>query len=567
MPTIATHFPVESHATFWRSLHALNVTRILIAGLLFVFWILGNQKNLLSASVFSYRNICLAYLILAISFAIFTLYERRRFLLQILLQIVVDIFIVALLYLTTDGVKGGIAILFLFPLASAAILVQMVLALFFASVVALFLLTETWFRLLDGQSDAPFLQAGLYGAAFFAAVFFVNRLAANLISQEILAFHRGEDLKMQQAINRLVIADMDEGVLVVGSDSTIFACNPSAEAKLGIFLPDDAIRPKLADFPYLKPLADAFLAWHACRLDTSHAHIDPIAFLLIKPITTSATQDVASHLEQPALGVHLKVRFATAAIDALPQDRCVIFLQDVATIENQAQQLKLASMGRLTASIAHEVRNPLAAIAHASALLGEDIATQGQQRLLTIVADNVGRMNRMIEDILNLSRKAHSQEIILLSEIIIDIKKNFEDLHALPNSIIQLDGLAQHRVRFDPLHLREVLLNLLTNAIRYASGHPGSIRIYVVRATPSRLEIHVQDDGPVISPEVRAHLFEPFYTTSSKGTGLGLYLARELCLNNGAVLDYEFHIEASAKSQGAPVGRFVITFAAPDLTH
>jgi len=567
VPTVASPFPVESHATFWRSLHALNVTRILIAGLLFGSWALGNPRDILSASAFSYRNVCLAYLILALAFAFFTFYERRGFLLQLLSQIVVDIVIVSLLYLTAEGIKGGIAILFLFPLASAAILVQMLLALFFASVVTLFLLVETWYRFLSGQSDAPFMQAGLYGAAFFAAVFVVNRLAAKLISQELLAMQRGEDLIIQQSVNRLVIADMDDGVLVVGSDSTIFACNPSAEAKLGMLLPDQAARPKLVDISYLKPLSDAFLAWHAYRLDPSRAHVDPIAFILIKPAEAAASPGTINHGSLAVLGVHLKVRFATSAIEELPKDRSVIFLQDVATIENQAQQLKLASMGRLTASIAHEVRNPLAAIAHASALLGEDAATQGQQRLLKIVEDNVARMNRMVEDILNLSRKAQSQEIILLSEIITDIKGFFEEMHSLPNSMIQLEGLAEYRVRFDPMHLREVLLNLLTNAIRYASGQPGSIHIHAVQATSRRLELHVQDDGPSITPEVRAHLFEPFYTTSNKGTGLGLYLARELCSNNGAMLDYEFHIDASGNVPGTAIGRFVITFTAPDLTQ
>jgi two-component system sensor histidine kinase PilS (NtrC family) len=133
--------------------------------------------------------------------------------------------------------------------------------------------------------------------------------------------------------------------------------------------------------------------------------------------------------------------------------------------------------------------------------------------------------------------------------------------------MILAKGLEQYLVRFDPMHLREVLLNLLTNAIRYASGQPGSIHIHAVQATSRRLELHVQDDGPSITPEVRAHLFEPFYTTSNKGTGLGLYLARELCSNNGAMLDYEFHIDTSGSVPGTAIGRFVITFTAPDLTQ
>ncbi len=123
-------------------------------------------------------------------------------------------------------------------------------------------------------------------------------------------------------------------------------------------------------------------------------------------------------------------------------------------------------------------------------------------------------------------------------------------------------------MRFDPLHLREVLVNLLNNAMRYASGRPASIRIFLVADAAGRRELHVQDDGPGITPEVRAHLFEPFYTTSSKGTGLGLYLARELCLNNDAKLDYEYRFDAVARwAPRKASGRFVITFAQlPDVS-
>jgi two-component system sensor histidine kinase PilS (NtrC family) len=243
-------------------------------------------------------------------------------------------------------------------------------------------------------------------------------------------------------------------------------------------------------------------------------------------------------------------------------ERSVIFLQDVTGIENQAQQLKLAAMGRLTASIAHEVRNPLSAIGHATALLGEDLDSAVHLRLLKIVGDNVARVNRMVEDILQLSRKVQPHnEPLALDAFLAEIGAEFQETHALAAGMIAVRGAGQAPVRFDPLHLREVVVNLLTNAIRYASGTPGSIRLSVVGDASGRQELHVQDDGPGITPEVRAHLFEPFYTTSSKGTGLGLYLARELCLNNGAMLDYEYRIDSTTFGLRKPSGRFVITFA------
>jgi two-component system sensor histidine kinase PilS (NtrC family) len=258
----------------------------------------------------------------------------------------------------------------------------------------------------------------------------------------------------------------------------------------------------------------------------------------------------------------LKLRFAAVAAAELKEDRTVIFIQNVSEIENQAQQLKLASMGRLTASIAHEVRNPLSAISHASSLLREEITHPVQSRLLKIVGDNVVRLNRMIEDILKLSRKAqpHGEPLNLFCALE-EVVEEFRDTHSVPDGLVAFTIPSQYRIRFDPLHLREVVANLLSNALRYASGRPGSIRIHALLPQANRLELHVQDDGPVITPDIRSHLFEPFYTTSSKGTGLGLYVARELCLNNGAMLDYEYRIDSRSSGPNEPSGRFVITFA------
>jgi two-component system sensor histidine kinase PilS (NtrC family) len=307
------------------------------------------------------------------------------------------------------------------------------------------------------------------------------------------------------------------------------------------------------------PIADAFHGWIA-PVDRAAHEADPPAFVIIKPGEEPAQTGVARR----ELLSHLKLRFAVVETDGMAEDRTIIFLQDVSDIENQAQQLKLASMGRLTASIAHEVRNPLSAISYAASLLSEDATTPAQSRLLNIVADNVTRLNQMIEDILKLSRKAQSfSEPIELASTMADIVEEFRETHDVKKEVVQLGDMGQYRVWFDPLHLHEVVVNLLSNAMRYASGSAASIRLHLLSGGPDRLELHVQDDGPAIAPEVRAHLFEPFYTTSSKGTGLGLYVARELCLNNGAMLDYEYRVDTLADGEEATHGRFVITFAVP----
>ncbi|MBV7537338.1 PAS domain-containing protein [Duganella sp. sic0402] len=548
----------ESRATFWRSLQTLGATRVVIALVLLVYLSFGN-RSLHALGHDLYLQICLLYLALAIGFALTAVYLQRHFVLQLLSQIACDLAIISMLYLAGGGMRSGLAILYLFPLAGLAILAPLVVALFCASLVTLFLLGDSTWQIFLTDSDRDVMQAGLYGAAFLAAVLVVNRMAAKLIGQEELASQRGIEINVQQAVNRLVMANIGDGILVVDPQGQVYAGNPAAQQMLGLVGLEMKFR--LSAAVTLAPLAQAYAEWRA----------DPgcsTAVLTIKPFNDAALEGVtAAWSARRELSAHLKVRFAAAdmAGSGLGAERSVIFLQDVTGIENQAQQLKLASMGRLTASIAHEVRNPLAAIGHATALLAEEVTAPGQQRLLNIVGDNVARVNRMVEDILQLSRKvqAHS-EPLALAGFLAELRTEFIETHSLAADIVGIAVPPGAEVRFDALHLREVLLNLLSNAVRYASGKPDSIRLYVVRDTAQRLELHVQDDGPGITPEVRAHLFEPFYTTSSKGTGLGLYLARELCLNNEARLDYEYRFNSEADAHGSPSlsGRFVITLKA-----
>lgn len=555
---------VEHRETLWRTLQTFNLTRIVIAVVLLIYLSINQKKEFWADEAALYRQICFGYLALAAAFAALAVYWRRRFGLHLISQVVLDIGVISLLYVAAGGAKSGLAILYLFPLAGAAILVALPLALFFVSIVVLILLGESGYQLLQSSADGSTLQAGLYGAAFFAAVFVVNRLAARLIKQESLAAQRGQDLQVQQAINQLVIADMGDGILVVSADGTIFTANPAAESMLGLAVAAGQPRVGLKEIPTLKPLAKAFAVWRSRSEKTDLKRTEVPVFVVIKPGNDPTLQGATTVWgRRRELSVHLKLRFVRVETSGASELRTVIFLQDVTEIENQAQQLKLASMGRLTASIAHEVRNPLSAIAHAATLLEEDASDMGQRRLLRIVGDNVGRLNQMIEDILKLSRKAQQHgEPIALAPMLGQILEEFCATHTVRPIMMDADMGSASQVWFDPLHLREVLVNLLGNALRYASGGAGSIRVHTVMNTAGHLELHVQDDGPVITPEIRAHLFEPFYTTSSKGTGLGLYLARELCLNNGAMLDYEYRIDDHGGHSENESGRFVITFAA-----
>ncbi|CAN5764092.1 two-component system sensor histidine kinase PilS [soil metagenome] len=579
----------SASATFWRSLQTLNVSRVVVAITLLAYLSLKAGKEFWLEDFFWVRAASIAYLFPAIAFVLIKVYYRKRFLLQLMSQIAIDVTIISVLYFASGGSKSGLAILYLFPLAGVGILAPLIWALFFTAAVTLFLLLEGAYRTLQLDDGMPISQAGFYGAAYFSVVYLLSRLAGNLIRQEELAVQRGSELAVQQAINRVVIADMGDGILVVDQHDRLFEINPAAERMLGFGLINSMRKTEitLENVSALRPIADAL---RARREQTVSANTtmwlmnEDASFVSIRQLSDNLggipsdvlndtiSLDLQHRGERPDFVTHLKLRFVPVDnIDLLGSRRdklayTIIFMQNVSDIENQAQQLKLASMGRLTASIAHEVRNPLSSISYAASLLNEDIYNETQtRRLLKIVDDNVARLNQLIEDILKLSRKAQAdtRPFLLMPEVRA-IVQDFTETRSLPDNLIAIEDEAPFKIIFDLGHLREIILNLLSNAVRYASAKPGSIRLCAKLGSGNRQELHIQDDGPGIPPAVRSHLFEPFYTTSSKGTGLGLYMARELCLNNHALLDYEYRHDDIPKTGLEPSGRFVINFSLPD---
>ncbi|MFZ3203528.1 MAG: HAMP domain-containing sensor histidine kinase, partial [Pseudomonas sp.] len=229
-------------------------------------------------------------------------------------------------------------------------------------------------------------------------------------------------------------------------------------------------------------------------------------------------------------------------------------------IAQQAQQLKLASLGRLTAGIAHEIRNPLGAISHAAQLLQESEDLQGpDQRLAQIIQDHSRRMNLVIENVLQLSRRRQAEPQLLdLKYWLHRFASEFRG-SAAPGQTLHLEtqsGTVQ--TRMDPHQLTQVLTNLVQNGLRYsAHNHPqGQVWLKLFRDESSDLPVlEVLDDGPGVAPEQLQHIFEPFFTTDNKGNGLGLYIAREMCESNQARLDY--------KPREGGGSCFRITFAHP----
>lgn len=490
----------------------------------------------------------LVYFALAAALAMAAFFARRRFTLQVVAELAVDLAVISSMLVLAGGLRSGVVILYLLPLAGASLLLPTVAAFFVCSIPVIVLLVDTFLRQLQAAgADALVFQAGLYGAALFAITGLLRLLSARLAAQERLAQLRGRDLESQLEINRLVIAQMEQGVIVVDADTRVRANNRAARALLGMDPNVQLTGQRLRDFPALRPLTEAFARWMQAERAAgvwSNSVIQPVA-----------RADGA----QPIGELQLRARFARPPSDG---GEFVIFLEDVRAVEERAQQLKLAAMGRLTASIAHEIRNPLAAISHAGQLLAEETQAPLQKRLASIVRENTLRLNRLVEDVLRVARRepplGDDIDLALFAE---QWLAEFVRDRAVADGVIALQTQPGLDVKFEQSHLRQILYNLVDNALRYASGRPRSVELVAERAPDDggRVRLWVFDDGPGIAAEARNALFEPFYTTHARGTGLGLYIAREFCLANRSDLSYGARRELDGSSREGFLVRFART--------
>jgi two-component system sensor histidine kinase PilS (NtrC family) len=225
-----------------------------------------------------------------------------------------------------------------------------------------------------------------------------------------------------------------------------------------------------------------------------------------------------------------------------PYFGAVIFIQDWSQLQAAAQQAKLAALGRLTANIAHEIRNPLSAISHANQLLQEeDHLSASTARILQIVADNIQRIDQIVKDVLELNRRDRThQEPIELGPFLSDFHTQFCAVEKIPTLHFQLDvPLQKQIINFDQRHLTQVLWNLCKNAWQHSLKKNASVYLRCVEVGRNGINIEVIDDGAGIADQDKLKLFEPFFTTTNTGSGLGLYISRELAEANGASLQYQ----------------------------
>jgi len=495
--------------SFWVSLRYFNAYRIAIAGLFLVSALVyADLLNLGSQDVRLFAATSAVYLLGAIAYQVVLIRVPRNFDTQLTAHVCTDVVVTGLLMFASGGFRSGLAVMLLISIAAASLVSRGRLLLFYAALATLVVLIEQAVEVVvHGDPIGGFVPPALISIGYFATAFITNQLAQRVITNERVARQRGIDLANQLRINQLVIQDVQDGVLVVDSNGLVRSHNRRLDQLLGRPAPElDQID------TYSPELAQALNGW---RRGGGRA---------------------SASLTLGDSGTLVRARFVEAGVAG--DSFTVIYLEDISKLEDQARQLKLAALGRLTANIAHEIRNPLAAITHAAELMYEENRQPARERLTRIIRDNAGRLDRMVKDVLELNRRDRVQsELIQVGPFLATFLEEFVQNEQLDRGAFALERDGDGAVEFDRVHLHQVLWNLARNAWRHSRKSPGSIRLRLQRQG-NRLELRVIDDGPGVAKDLQSQLFEPFFTTYSAGTGLGLYIARELCAANGAALDY-----------------------------
>ncbi len=495
----------------WRALFIFNFYRLTVA-IVFVVSVSGHfspsflgqfDKKLFLVTSWLYSG-----------FAILCIFSIKKkwlsFDVQVLGQFLLDIFAITFLMHASGGVNSGLGLLFIIAIAGGSLLSEGRIAFFLAAIASLCVLLHVALAdIYNWFFSQSYTHAGMLGVTFFVTAFLVHTLATRVRASEALAKQRGDYLRYLAELNAQIVQNIQSGIVVIDTMNRISLFNETARGLLGL-----EEQPNGRSLSAVAPeLAEQLKTWKKQGQVSSP---------LFRPATGEV--DVIASFQELKRGEAATV---------------LIMLEDATLTAQRLQQLKLASLGRLTASIAHEIRNPLGAISHAGQLLAEspDIS-KADLRLTQIIANNSQRVNTIIENVLQLSRRKEANtECFELQVYLKAYCEEFLMQHSLNKSDVVLHtSQAALMVYFDQQQLYQVLSNLCENGLRYSQGTPLLELKTGISQESNRPYLEVLDHGKGMTEEVKAQLFEPFFTTESKGTGLGLYITKEICEANKASL-------------------------------
>lgn len=511
-------------------LRIYNYYRVFVGlALLAVFLtsLMGSRLGGLNPTAFLWS--ILAYIAINLTSAVAVQFLPRRFVQGHAIGAFLVVFdILALTWLTylSGGVDSGIGLLILVSVSTGSILVTSRATAVLAATATIAVLYEEFYLSLTapGVHD-DYFQAGILGVFYFAFSLSIHHLAKRIREDDLRAMTQAAELADLERLNRQIVQSMRTGIIVVDGDNHVRMMNQSAKALLGLAGDEELTR-----LP--EPLEERLEDW---RED--------------------------SRLRAPPFQIETDTPEVRANFSAVRAGGDVtIFLEDTSELQQQAQQLKLAGLGRLSANIAHEIRNPLGAISHAAQLLRESQnLDEGETRLTQIIHNHCQRMNGVIENVLEMSRRSPSAPIRLrLKDLLEEFADSFRE--AVSDAIIDINVMPEDtEIRVDRSQMSQVLTNLAGNGIRYsyeATGKPFVRLEGGIDPRTDRPYLNVIDHGPGVPDDQVANLFEAFHTTERAGTGLGLYISKELCETNQARLSYSRHVEGGSC--------FRIAFAHPD---
>ena len=523
MPATLPSAPSAPSDLAWRVVGLLNLYRLLVPLVLVTLqWLGGSQWAYLSTRPALFLSACVAYLSVAVLLVVARRLDWSSLRIVALVNASVDAVAISFILYASGGVASGLGILLVLPVGAMSVLANRRDSFLIAAMAAIGVLVQQIFcELAEPVLTTDYITAGVLGVVLFGISLALLPVSNRLRESEALVRRQELDLANLAQLSQYIVQHLRESILVVDTHDRIRLINESAAQILG----DTSAYPDALLGEASPRLLYLLETW---RQGAGETGVRPLA-------------DTQTFVGSDGARV---IRAHFAPLGTASPAPVLVFLEDTSLIAEQVQQSKLAALGRLSASIAHEIRNPVGAMSHAGQLLAEsqNLAAE-DQRLTEIIRVNADRVSSIINSVLRLSRReeTHMERLSLQSWAEEFVEEFVETMQCPPQHLRQVMPSAEVEVRADPGQLRQIVWNLCENAFKHGSGSEldRTVEIRGGRLSPnSRPFLEIADRGPGVLDEHRERIFEPFFS-GGRGTGLGLFLARELAQTNGATLLYE----------------------------